>query len=652
MQNLLSQSVIELCPGVVPSLMMCRPCPMPERRVHICGMLFSYNTPQKYIFKVRHDNSGAFICLNQYNAYLCIMIQLRSLIPLIIFTVFFSCSGNRYHDSLIAADSISDSNPQKATAILDSVKPQMKNAADAVRNYYALLRIKTGDKAYVTHKSDTTILRLVDYYEHGGDKALLPMVYYYGGMVYFDLNNYQEALRFFQKATEMSGEENPLTYKAYSQMGYIFLYQDLYDKGIEAFTKAYNYNKKLGNKDNQIYDLGGIANCYQKKKEYVKALRYLQEAMILAKEKNDNMMFQAILAQIANAHYENKEFTIAKDYIQQALKYVNEKNVRSIYSIAADIYKELGKDDSVFLLCNELYKMNDVYAKHFASKNLGHYFLDKHDASRAIFYLRQYELFSDSIQAITQTQAVAKANSMYNYQLKENVILKNKIKERKYFVFIISFLAVSAIIIFVLYILYIKKRRMDEQMKMQRRIRLLQQEREKGKAFIEENKKKIEELNIAIGKLEDGNCQLKMELSEEKEKLGNITKMTEIKKQMRNLSEEGIRDTSIYKKIWTIWNNRTSDNDCRLSREDWKDLDKEINRYFQNFKERITEVCKIDDHSYRVCLLLKIEMQPSGIAAFTKKSSNAISSTRKRLFDRVFGGNNSPKDWDEFIRSL
>ena len=376
--------------------------------------------------------------------------------------------------------------------------------------------------------------------------------------------------------------------------------------------------------------------------------------MILAKEKNDNMMFQAILAQIANAHYENKEFTIAKDYIQQALKNVNKNNLRSIYSIAADIYKELGKNDSVFLLCDELYKMNDVYAKHFASKNLGHYFLGKHDAPMALYYLRQYELFSDSIQVITQTQAVAKANSMYNYQLKEkeNTVLKNKIKERKYIILIISLLAVSVILIFVLYILYTKKRRMDERMKMQRRIRLLQQEREKGKAFIEENKKKMEELNIAIEKLEDGNYQLKMELSKEKEKLGNITKMAEIKNQMRILSEEGIRDTSIYKKIWAIWNNRTSDNDCKLSQEDWKDLEKEINKYFQNFKERITEVCKIDDHSYRVCLLLKIEIPPSGIAAFTNKSSNAISSTRKRLFDRGFGGNNSPKDWDEFIRSL
>ena len=576
------------------------------------------------------------------------------LLSAIIFIVLFSCSGHRYPGKFTVADSLADNDPKKAIALLDSMRPQIKDAGEAVQNYYALLRIKAEDKAYVTHKSDTTILRLVDYYEHGGDKALLPMAYYYAGRVYFDLNNYLEALRFFQKATEMSGEENPLTYKAYSQMGYIFLYQDLYDKGIEAFTKAYNYNKELGNKDNQIYDLGGIANCYQKKKEYVKALRYFQEAMILAKEKNDNMMFQAILAQIANAHYENKEFTIAKDYIQQALKNVNKNNLRSIYSIAADIYKELGKNDSVFLLCDELYKMNDVYAKHFASKNLGHYFLGKHDAPMALYYLRQYELFSDSIQVITQTQAVAKANSMYNYQLKEkeNTVLKNKIKERKYIILIISLLAVSVILIFVLYILYTKKRRMDERMKMQRRIRLLQQEREKGKAFIEENKKKMEELNIAIEKLEDGNYQLKMELSKEKEKLGNITKMAEIKNQMRILSEEGIRDTSIYKKIWAIWNNRTSDNDCKLSQEDWKDLEKEINKYFQNFKEHITEVCKIDDHSYRVCLLLKIEIPPSGIAAFTNKSSNAISSTRKRLFDRGFGGNNSPKDWDEFIRSL
>lgn len=155
--------------------------------------------------------------------------KFKSLLHLlfIFFIVIISaCSDDRYPKQLVAADSLADKDPKRAIAQLDRMIPQIKDAGEAVKNYYALLRIKADDKAYVKHKSDTAILRLVDYYEKGGDKKLLPVAYYYAGRVYFDLNNYPEALKYFQKVTGMSEEEHPLAYKAYSQMGSIFLYQD------------------------------------------------------------------------------------------------------------------------------------------------------------------------------------------------------------------------------------------------------------------------------------------------------------------------------------------------------------------------------------------------------------------------------------------
>lgn len=43
---------------------------------------------------------------------------------------------------------------------------------------------------------------------------------------------------------ELADTASPLRYKAYSQMGYIFLYQGLYYKGLKAFRHSYLYNKK------------------------------------------------------------------------------------------------------------------------------------------------------------------------------------------------------------------------------------------------------------------------------------------------------------------------------------------------------------------------------------------------------------------------
>ncbi len=583
------------------------------------------------------------------------MKKLYTLLYVITSVIILSCSGNRYPQQLVLADSLSDKDPKKAITLLDSIKPQIKDAGKAVKNYYTLLRIKADDKKYVKHTSDTTILRLVDYYEHGGDRHLLPTAYYYAGRVYFDLNNYPEALKYFQNTINLLADDAPLKYKAYSQIGYIFLYQDLYDKGIEAFTEAYKYNKEKGNKSNQIYELCGIADCYKNKKDYSTALSHFKKALALSEQEKDKTMRHAIFAQFANIYYRQKKYVDAKKYIKLALKGVNDENRSSVYSIAADIYSKIGEQDSVLLLCTELYKMDNLYAKHFASKNLGHFFLNKNDAKKALFYLRQYETYSDSIQETTQTQTVAKVNALYNYQLKEkeNDKLKIEIKEKRYNILLISLSAIVVIFLFISYYLYSNKKRHDERIRMERRMRLMQQKQEEtGKAFIDENKRKIEELTAAIDGLKNENDKLKLELSEKREKLSNMNNMAEIRNKRQMLLENDIRNTYIYKKVWTILNNRTSDSKCKLSREDWDALDKEVNKHFVDFKKHISEVCKIDDHAYNICLLLKINIPPSGIATLTNKSDNAISSTRKRLCDRTFGGNNSPKDWDVFIRSL
>ena len=205
-----------------------------------------------------------------------IMKLLRIIAAVVTALYFCSCQQNDIQiKQLTNIDSVADNDAERALNMLDSIGPYMKNATKASRNYYELLKIKAQDKAYIPHTSDSTITRLVEYYESKGDKRLLLMAYYYAGRIYMDINNVPEALKYLQKVTGTGDHNNQLTYKAYSQIGYIFLYQELYDKGIEAFKKAYDYNRKTGNKNNQIHELCGIAECYNGKKQYTKALPYL-----------------------------------------------------------------------------------------------------------------------------------------------------------------------------------------------------------------------------------------------------------------------------------------------------------------------------------------------------------------------------------------
>lgn len=385
-----------------------------------------------------------------------IMKLLRIIAAVVTALYFCACQQNDIQiKQLTNIDSVADNDAERALNMLDSIWPYMKNATEASRNYYELLKIKAQDKAYIPHTSDSTITRLVEYYENKGGKRLLLMAYYYAGRIYMDINNVPEALKYLQKVTGTGDHNNQLTYKAYSQIGYIFLYQELYDKGIEAFKKAYDYNRKTGNKNNQIHELCGIAECYNGKKQYTKALPYLKKALAISQDTDYKMMYYAILAQIANHYYNLKDYNTAKVYADKALNGVDSTNMRSVYSIAADIYNAKGLTDSAVSLYQKLYGLNDVYAKQFASKKLIRYWLEKGMSEKALKYITTYEIYTDSIEKIIQTENVAKINALYNYQSKEkeNYELKIKNQEEKkqkfavMFALVLSTIMLSGVII-------------------------------------------------------------------------------------------------------------------------------------------------------------------------------------------------------------
>ena len=531
---------------------------------------------------------------------------LRIIAAVVTALYFCACQQNDIQiKQLTNIDSITDTDAERALNMLDSIGPYMKNATEASRNYYELLKIKAKDKAYIPHTSDSTITRLVEYYESNGDKRLLPMAYYYAGRIYMDINNVPEALKYLQKVTETGDHNNQLTYKAYSQIGYIFLYQELYDKGIEAFKKAYDYNIKTGNKNNQIHELCGIAECYNGKKQYTKALPFLKKALAISQDTDYKMMYYAILAQIANHYYNLKDYNTAKAYADKALNGVDSTNMRSVYSIAADIYNAKGLTDSAVSLYQKLYGLNDVYAKQFASKKLIRYWLQKGMSEKALKYITTYEIYTDSIEKIIQTENVAKINALYNYQSKEkeNYELKIKNQEEKKQKFAVMFALVLSTIMLSGVIVWYKYKNKLMQLEM-------------DKAELAEKNRILEEQKL----MNDKNLKIKS---------------TEIY-------------LTIKKKI-----SEYQDKNENITEEEWDRLDHEVNNIFNEFYKRVHNLIpEISQHEYKVCLLLKIGTRPTDIARLTNHSKEAINSTRRRLYEKAFRRKGRPADWDDIISSL
>lgn len=89
-----------------------------------------------------------------------------------------------------------------------------------------------------------------------------------------------------------------------------------------------------------------------------------------------------------------------------------------------------------------------------------------------------------------------------------------------------------------------------------------------------------------------------------------------------------------------------------LTDYDWTLLEQHILALYPNFHDRLYDLCRLSSHDYHVCLLIKSGIKPSDIARLTIRSDEAISSTRRRLYQRAFGRKGAPSDWDEVIKML
>ena len=110
------------------------------------------------------------------------------LLFIVLLATVFSCRPKPMPALLLAADSLASANPDSALTLLARVEDSLRQAPDPVRMYYNLLTVKTQDKAYILHTSDSLIRTVVDYYEHKNNHTYLPEAYYYAGRVYRDLN--------------------------------------------------------------------------------------------------------------------------------------------------------------------------------------------------------------------------------------------------------------------------------------------------------------------------------------------------------------------------------------------------------------------------------------------------------------------------------
>ena len=181
------------------------------------------------------------------------------LLILLVVCMITGCNDRARENSFNEIESRISTDPKAAVLFVDSLAADSAWSAGmskAERARFDLLRVKSADKAYVRHTSDSLIRTVLEYYEKHTGSEQYPEALYYGGRVYSDLGDSPTALRYFQQALDALSGETDLRLKGtvLSQTARLMNRMRMYDQAQTYLKEVIAINEQSRDTASLAYD--------------------------------------------------------------------------------------------------------------------------------------------------------------------------------------------------------------------------------------------------------------------------------------------------------------------------------------------------------------------------------------------------------------
>ena len=514
-----------------------------------------------------------------------------------------SCSKTTLHSTLVDIDSLSNDSPRVALNRLTKMYATMDTSHKADLMYYKLLKYKAQDKSYLFHPNLDEMNEIVEYYEGEHDDDLLALAYYLLGVTYNELQDSPSALIYYHKSLDVLDKKDNLRLRSVvnAQIGYIMYFQDNCEQAKSFFEEAYRIDSLRQDFKGMVYDLRDLGLMNYTLGDSTDALRYFMKALSLAKKSNLPKMQTSINASLASLYLdmEPQKLDSIKKYFLPILNDIRPENQSGIFSQAVKYYLLVNQQDSVNFYLAKIDRYGTVYSKKFAEKIRLDHALDGMNTAQQVQIWQKYLLYNDSIEKITESEAVSKSQALYDYSLKvkENHKLKSEQLQRDVFIIVVLLAFLFSVVLFLVYYRHVKREKMEKN-------------------------RQLEELNRVLDEM-----KVKPRLNQEPLAL--------------------LKETEIYHIFL-----EKLENHVNLSPLDWQKMDEAVHKYFKDFKITLYRLYTINEHEYHICILVKLHFSVNAIASLLHRGPSSITMSRKRLCKKFFKTEENAEKFDAFIDSI
>lgn len=555
---------------------------------------------------------------------------------------------------LMLADSLAMVDPQRASALLDSLDGELADASEALKMRYRLVRIKTDDELGIMPQGDSAIAPLLEYYgTHNVPARLRAEAYYYGGRIYASLGDTPQSVSWFRKAADQFDSDScsRLQWMIHNQCGSLYTQQRLYNEAVKEYRLAASFSRRLGDSGNIMSAYMYMANSFHSMRQIDSALYYFDRARVGAMILGDTVRIPQVEIQQSLLYIHHGSLPRARQRLRPYMTrpvpgYEDWRRLA-----VASYYRATGETDSAEAYYTLLINGGNLNMREIANREMGHIEMERKNPWKAMLYANRSTRLRDTIDQITQTQGVRQVNALYNYELREREAQRLKAevgRVRGILLWAIGGMAVVGIMV-LLYVKYMNLKRRQLKARLIAIEHIKDEQFKKSQEYINENLAKIRELESQIYDAGCENERLKVELEERRRDYELATQSATLAIDRRAAAESRLFNSPLYTRLRTTLD--TADSPA-LSPDDWDMLARQVNETYSGFDSTLRGVMGLSEHEYRVCLLLKIGMSPIEIARILNRSKEAVSSTRRRLYERIFAKKGTGKDWDCFISTL
>ena len=575
-----------------------------------------------------------------------------SIVPTLLSVV--SCGQQAADRDISAADSLSEAAPQRAMTLIDSLEGE--STMNKSRHMKVLLlKAKVRNKLAMPMSTDS-LKYIADYFDKHGDSNERMLAYYILGCAYFDGKDAPMALQYFHEAAAKADTtDSSCDFKNLSRI-YTFLGEILYkhlspENALIAQKQAIKYAKLAKDTLNAICGYQRLTETYYYLGKY--------DSVISISDKSSKLFRKYGYINYAASSYgipifimvENGETNKVKPYLRIYEKEsglydtkVNKvkKGHEIHYYIKGMCYLNEDKLDSAeYFFRKELNETSDYNNHQAAAKGLYMLYKKRCNNDSVTKYAEMWNAATDSAYARMSTEHLQQMQAMYNYNANK-LLADKKNKEAityKYWSIILIFAFTLSICI----ILLIQQKRKKD-------IAINQQLNAKNTMNLLLLEKKEKELDHAIcAKIKDEKL-IKQKTAEIEELNKKICELCGDSWKEQNVSsiKGNILNIALIEHLHVL-----SGTSRKATYEDKKQLISYAERNMPNFMNYLNiRKNKLSDIEILICILIKFKFITSEITCLLDISSQRLTTTRRRLNNKIFGNTGGAKDFDYSIKRI